>query len=268
MNLFHSIRRTAFAAGLALCFAVGPAAFAQMPAPPPKSAIVLAVEAALANPIRTPEERARDMPERRPAQTLEFMGLTPEMTVLELFPSGGWYTKILGSVLNDKGKLYIAPTNPAFLAKLKEWNLGKVEMLDMKMQLKPTTQFGVFQSETVEMPANSVDMVLTFRNFHNMDVATRTKLNKAVFAGLKAGGIYGIVDHTRRHMEPNSLENWRRADPVEVIKEALDAGFIFDGYSTLHYRPDDELKYDSQRKSIAGYSDRFTFRFKKPANAK
>jgi predicted methyltransferase len=51
---------------------------------------------------------------------------------------------------------------------------------------------------------------------------------------------------------------------VVVIKEALDAGFLFEAFSDLHYRPDDELKYDSQRPSIAGYSDRFTLKFRKP----
>ncbi len=265
MSSSSRIRRSCLGAALALMLVPSAPLFAQMPAPPPKSEIVLAVEAALTSPIRTPEERARDNPERKPAQTLEFMGLKPNMTVVELFPSGGWYTKILGTVLADKGKLLLSPSSPRLMTSLKEWKLEKVESLDMKMALKPTAQFGVFESETVEMPANSADMVLTFRNFHNMTPATRAKLNKAVFSGLKPGGVYGIVDHTRRHMEPTSPENWRRADPVEVIKEVLDAGFVFEAYSTLHYRPDDDLKFDTQRKSIAGYSDRFTFRFRKPA---
>jgi predicted methyltransferase len=52
---------------------------------------------------------------------------------------------------------------------------------------------------------------------------------------------------------------------VIIIKEALDAGFQFEAFSNLHYRPDDELRYDSQRPSIAGYSDRFTLKFRKPA---
>jgi predicted methyltransferase len=86
-----------------------------------------------------------------------------------------------------------------------------------------------------------------------------------VFDSLKPGGIYGVVDHTRRHNDPTTSENWRRIDPVLVIKEALDAGFVFEGYSNLHFRPDDELRYDSQRPSLAGYSDRFTLKFRKPA---
>jgi predicted methyltransferase len=108
-------------------------------------------------------------------------------------------------------------------------------------------------------------MVLTFRNVHNMTPNARAMLNKAVFEALRPGGVYGIVDHTRRHNEPTSPENWRRIDPVVVIKEALDAGFVFDAFSDLHYRVDDELRYDSQASSLAGYSDRFTLKFRKPA---
>ena len=49
-----------------------------------------------------------------------------------------------------------------------------------------------------------------------------------------------------------------------VIKEVQAAGFVFEDYATLHYRPDDTLQYDSQRESIKGFSDRYTLRFRKP----
>jgi predicted methyltransferase len=66
-------------------------------------------------------------------------------------------------------------------------------------------------------------------------------------------------------MEPLSGETWRRMDPVLVIREVQAAGFELVDYSDLHYRPDDELRFDSQRPSLAGYSDRFTLKFRKPA---
>ena len=65
------------------------------------------IEAAMKSDIRTPEEKARDG-ERKPRQTLEFFGLRDDMRVLELIPSGGWYTKILAPVLADKGELHVA----------------------------------------------------------------------------------------------------------------------------------------------------------------
>ncbi|MDH3305471.1 MAG: methyltransferase, partial [Gammaproteobacteria bacterium] len=76
--------------------------------------------------------------------------------------------------------------------------------------------------------------------------------------------LYGVVDHTARHMEPPNVENRRRIDPVLVIKELLDQGFEFVGYSDLHYRADDELEYEVGRRSVSGNTDRFTMLFRKP----
>ena len=241
---------------------------AQMGPAAPKSETALAIEKALASDIRTAEERARDARERKPVQTLEFFGLKPDMTVIELLPGAGWYTKILGQVLAEKGKLYVAIGADRLLPRLKEWKLDKVEAPAVKAELKGSGQFGVFQADAIEIQVKNADMVLTFRNYHNMTPETRARLNSAVLATLKPGGIYGIVDHTRRHNEPGTVENWRRIDPVLVIKEVEAAGFEFVDFSNLHYRPDDELKYDSQRETLSGYSDRITLKFRKPAAAK
>jgi predicted methyltransferase len=251
---------------LGACFALCAAqAGAQMGPPPPKSEVAKRIEAAMASDIRTPEERARDARERKPVQTLEFFGLQPNMRVLELFPAGGWYTKILAPVLADEGKLYIAIGADRLAPRLKEWKLDKVEVAPAKATPQPSGQFGVFKMDSVDLGVKDLDMILTFRNVHNLTADTRAQLNKAAFAALKPGGVYGIVDHTRRHNEPGTVENWRRIDPVVVIKEALDAGFVFEAFSDLHYRPDDELRFDTARPSIANYSDRFTLRFRKPA---
>jgi predicted methyltransferase len=262
------MKHPTFAATLALAAALlftATRADAQMPPPPPKSEMALAIEKALASDIRTPEERARDARERKPVQTLEFFGLKSDMTVVELLPAAGWYTKILGQVLAEKGKLYVAIGADRLAPRLKEWKLDKVAVAPAKAELKPSGQFGVFQADAIDLGVKNTDMVLTFRNYHNMTPATRATLNKAVFDALKPGGVYGIVDHTRRHMDPGSSETWRRIDPVLVIKEVQAAGFVFEDFADLHYRPDDTLQYDSQRPSLGGYSDRFTLRFRKPA---
>jgi predicted methyltransferase len=239
---------------------------AQVPPAAPKSAVAQLIEKALASDIRTAEERARDERERKPVQTLEFFGLQPDMTVLELFPGAGWYTKVLGPVLADKGRLYVALGTTRLAPQLKEWKLDKVEIVAAKTDFKPASgRYGIGTSPVIEIPVKDVDMVLTFRNYHNLDAPARALLNRAAFKALRPGGIYGIVDHTRRHNEPDNTENWRRVDPVVVIKEVEAAGFEFVDFSDLHYRPDDELRYDSQRESIKGYSDRFTLKFRKTA---
>lgn len=263
----NSVKKSsAFVAALTVLLGTN-LAMAQAPATAaaPKSELAVLIERAMASDIRTTEEKARDSRERRPLQTLEFFGLQPNMTVVELFPSGGWYTKILAPVLAEKGKLYVTIGQARLMPRLAEWKLDKVVAVDSKVDLKPSPQPGIFQSDVVEIPVTNADMVLTFRNYHNMTPETRAKLNKAVFTALKPGGVYGIKDHTRRHMEPYNSETWRRIDPVLVIKEVQAAGFVFEDFSALHYRSDDELRYDSQRESLKGYSDRFTLRFRKPS---
>lgn len=254
------------AGALLMAFGLVAGASAQMGPPAPKSEIAQRIEKALAADIRTEAERARDARERKPVQTLEFFGLQPQMTVVELMPGAGWYTKILGHVLDEQGKFYVTVGASRIAPRLKEWGFKNAEFVDDKSSMRGVPGTSQFMMESLELPVKNVDMVLTFRNLHNMDAPTRAKVNKAVFDALKPGGVFGVVDHTRRHNEPVSKENWRRIDPVVVIKEALDAGFEFEAFSDLHYRPDDELRYDTQRPSIAGYSDRFTFKFRKPAN--
>ncbi len=261
-----NLRRTLAASASTLLLLACAPLTAQMSPPPPKSEVAQAIEKALAGDIRTAEERVRDARERKPVQTLEFFGLQPDMTVIEMFPGAGWYTKVLAPVLADKGKLVVALGTTRLVPQLKTWKLDKVQVADVKTDFKPAPgQYGVFTSGAIDIPVKDADMVLTFRNYHNMDAAARAHLNRAVLATLRPGGIYGIVDHTRRHNEPGTTENWRRVDPVLVIKEVEAAGFEFVDFSDLHYRPDDELRYDSQRESIGGYSDRFTLKFRKPA---
>ena len=121
-----------------------------------------------------------------------------------------------------------------------------------------------YQVDECDFGLTNLDMVLTVRNLHSYDAAGREIINRAVFEALKSGGHYGVIDHTARHMEPANSENRRRMDPVGVVKEMLDVGFEFVGYSDLHYRADDELEYEVGRRSVSGNTDRFTFLFRKP----
>jgi len=88
-------------------------------------------------------------------------------------------------------------------------------------------------------------------------------MNEAAHKALKKGGVYAVVDHTRRHMQADNSENGRRLDPVVAIKEIQAAGFEFVDFSDLHYRPDDELRYEVGRKTVTGNTDRWTLKFKK-----
>lgn len=213
---------------------------------------------------RTAEEKARDI-NRKPVETLSFFGLEENMRVLELLPGLGWYTKILAPSLNDEGQLFIAVGTERLAPQLNTLGLKDVVVTGQVDNFHKTDLPGsIFSFDSVDLGVSNLDMVLTFRNAHNLTDEARLKLNQAVFKALKPGGIYGIVDHTRRHMQPLKAENWRRVDPVQIIKEVEAAGFDFVDYSDLHSRPEDDLQGDTKQDSLPNESDRFTLKFRKP----
>ena len=202
---------------------------------------------------------------RKPLQTLNFLGLKDNMRVLELIPGGGWYTRLLAPVLSENGKLYVAiGTNYIENNLIGNPGFENVEILEVNENRRRASGRPFYEMDEFEFDVKDIDLVLTFRNLHNFDKKVRDSLNTQVFKSLKSGGHYGVVDHTRRHMERLSNENRRRIDPVVVIKELLDIGFEFVDYSDLHFRADDELIYEVGRRSVSGNTDRFTMLFRKP----
>jgi predicted methyltransferase len=222
------------------------------------------ITAALESSVRTEADVARDW-DRSPLETLTFFGLQDDMRVLELLPGGGWYTKILAPVLRENGELYVAIGTGNVsqnLVSLPEFD--HVNVVDIGVSMERTGPFNTNFIPPFDFGLSDIDMALTFRNMHNFTPEGRANVNAAVFKALKSGGLYGVVDHSRRHMEPMTNENRRRADAVQIIREAVAAGFEFVDYSDVHYRPDDELRYEVGRKTVTGNTDRFTLLFRKP----
>ena len=222
------------------------------------------VEAALTAEARPQADRDRDR-NRRPLQTLKFFGLKDDMRVLELLPGGGWYTRVLAPVLSENGKLYVAlGTGRVSRTVLTEPGFENVEVLATNENTRRPEGSRHYTMDEFDFGVRDLDMVLTFRNVHNFGAEGRALMHRESFEALKKGGIYGVVDHTRRHMEPDNPENGRRIDPILVIKEVQAAGFEFVEYSDVHYRADDELEYEVGRRSVSGNTDRFTLLFRKP----
>ncbi|MCZ6887722.1 MAG: methyltransferase [Gammaproteobacteria bacterium] len=227
-------------------------------------AVKVKLEAAMQADVRTERDVARDR-NRKPIATLEFFGLRDDMRVIELMPGGGWYTKLLAPVLAEDGELYLAISAERVgdrLAGKPGFESLKVTARDASLDRPDGARF--YDLTLSSLGVEDADMVFTFRNYHNFSVAGRGRMNEAVFEALKPGGIYAVVDHTRRHMESASTENGRRVDPVMAIKEIESAGFEFVDYATLHFRADDELRYEVGRRTVTGNTDRWTLKFRKP----
>lgn len=230
------------------------------------SAVEAKLKAAMEADIRTQAEVDRDR-NRKPVETLEFFGLRDDMKIVELLPGGGWYTKLLAPVVAENGEFYVALGS----GRVKERVLSQPGFEHAQVVAEDANIYRPEGSRTyaIEMDGLGVedaDMVLTFRNYHNFAAEGRMAMNRAAYDALKPGGIYAVVDHTRRHMESDNDENRRRMDPVLAIKEIQSAGFELVDYSTLHFRPDDELRFEVGRKTVTGNTDRWTLKFRKPAN--
>jgi predicted methyltransferase len=221
---------------------------------------------------RSDANKARDQ-YRHPVETLEFFGLKPNMTVVELTPGGGWYTDILAPVLRDRGQLIAATGNLSgdFTKRLagNPEVFGKVKLL----QFAPP--------EHVKMGADgTADMVLSFRNLHdwlNDSAAELDSVFHAAFDVLKPGGIFGIEEHRARpYMDAaQSSKNLHRLPEGYVIALGLKNGFVLAGVAEINANPKDDESVNVHRllpdlaggneslKPI-GESDRMTLKFVKP----
>ena len=214
--------------------------------------------------IRTAEDRARD-PNRQPWDTLEFFRMREDMRVIEILPAGGWYTKILAPLLRENGKLYVVHP-PGFYADAFAEVAALPGMEEVEQIGWGATggggggPFGPSGRWDVE----PVDLIVTFRNYHNFLPADRMTVNESAFDALKPGGYYGIVDHTRRHMEPGTQANGRRVDPVLVIKEVQESGFEFVDFSDSLRRPNDALLLEVGNPEVSDRADGFTLLFRRP----
>ena len=249
-----------------------------------------AIDSALAGSHRSDANKARDR-YRHPKETLAFFGLRPEMTVVEIWPGGGWYTEVLAPVLRERGKLYVAQygSKPPFPYQQREMDTLAAKMRanpDLYRAVMPTA-LNFFTNELMIAPAGSADLVLTFRNVHNWVQEGYGPPNaaelafKAMFTALKPGGMLGVVDH--RWPDPATEDARAKSGYISeqrVIALAEAAGFELAGRSDVNRNPLDTHDYpegvwtlppdlalgerDRDKYLAIGESDRFTLKFVKP----
>jgi predicted methyltransferase len=240
-------------------------------------------DAAMSGDHRSESNVARDE-YRHPRETLEFFGLSAEMTVLEVSPGGGWYTEVLAPLLKDHGKLVAGHGAPNGSAYGRRSLGGYLQKLGRANDVYSAVDVRVMQppSMPVDVEDGSVDMALVFRNVHSWLRAGTAEASLAdVFRALKSGGTLGIVQH--RGNDGIDLEKMKRTAYVtesKVIEMAQAAGFVLDGKSEINANAKDTKDYaggvwtlppsfgagdeDRAKYAAIGESDRMTLRFKKP----
>jgi len=241
-----------------------------------------ALQAAIANPKRSSAFVQRDAV-RHPQEELEFFGLRPDMTVVEVSPGGGYWTEILAPYLKATGTYYVAVPPPK---DAEAPNPGK-DTFRRKLAADPDVYGKISLTELgldhyTVAPAGTVDLIVTFRNLHNwMGAGYAPAVLEAFFRALKPGGILGMEDHRGRNdlpQDPKAEDGYVRQDyTIELAKKA---GFEFVGASEINANPRDTkdwpkgvwtlpptlaMKDKDREKYIAiGEADNYVLKFRKP----
>lgn len=241
----------------------------------------------LAGNWRSEKNKARDQ-YRHPKQTLEFFGVNDHQALIEIYPGGGWYAEILAPLLKEHGH-YIAallkPKDKTGEAADDERGIrGKIKADPEHFGAAAVVEFD--SKAPVLGKPGSADVVLTFRNVHNMtDEGSAPAMFKGFFDVLKPGGTLGVVDHrAAAGADPAKLKQTGYLPEDYVIKLATDAGFKLAAKSEINANPKDTKDYpkgvwtlpptltlkdkDREKYLAIGESDRMTLKFVKPETDK
>lgn len=228
-----------------------------------KNVYALAVD----NPARPDADRERDA-NRKPAKVLEFVGITPGMTVLDLFSGGGYYSELIAAVVGTDGHVdahsnaaYLNFVGDEFKDRHANERLGNVTVL-------------MAENNELELDAGRYDAVflaLTFHDFY-LDSADGwpaidvPALLAELYDGLKPGGVVGIIDHfAPRGSGKEAAGSLHRIAPGIVIAEMQKAGFELDAENDMLRNPDDDLSKSVFDPALRGNTDRYILRFRKPS---
>jgi predicted methyltransferase len=217
------------------------------------------VVAAVADPARPAADKELDG-DRKPADMLAFAGVTPGMRIAELIPGGGYMTRLFSKAIGPTGRLYALAGAPA---------AGRPPVLQAIVADAanyPNVQVITTDFVTVTTP-ELVDLVWTSQNYHDMHNPGRNldlvAANRAIFAILKPGGTYIVLDHSSAAGVPFNAQ-LHRIDKEMVRREVLAAGFEFVSESTVLANPADPRTATVFDPSIRHKTDQFILKFRRP----
>ena len=254
------------ACATSLILASGVAAQTPLPVPTPQPVHVMPsgidYAAVLASPIRSDEDRTRDMA-RKTLETLEFTGVRPGWKVADMIIGGGYFTRAFSAAVGPEGR--VTAWQPAeFIA----FQASYGEVLTAVDQL---ANVDAIRSPVgaPEFPSG-LDMIFTAQNYHDLhlrpfEADTAARVNAAAFAALKPGGWYVIIDHYAVDGSDLSVANdLHRIDSETVVREVEAAGFVVADIAALLWNDEDPRTANVFDASIRGRTSQFTIRFRKP----
>jgi predicted methyltransferase len=220
------------------------------------------IAAAAKDPVRA--EQAKVDATRHGPEILAFAQVQPGAKVVDLIPGGGYWTGLFSAAVGLDGHVYAVW--PAEYVKVDGDEVKPYREMAAKYANVSILEQPAAQLTTPE----KVDLVFTAQNYHDypdkfMGPTDPAVLNKAVFAALKPGGIYLIVDHVAQAGSGvRDTDTLHRIDPATVKAQVTAAGFQFVGESPLLASPVDDHTKKVFDPSVQGHTDQFIYKFRKP----
>ncbi len=210
--------------------------------------------ALLADPIRTDRDRRMDEA-RRPVELLQFAQVRPGMQVLDVATGAGYTSQLLALAVAPNGKLWAQTPQPG-------------AALNERMAAHPQPNFIVTKrpfDDPIPPEAAPLDLVTLILNYHDISYlpVDRDAMNRRIFAALKPGGRYVIVDHSAlAGTGITAGKTLHRIEEAFVVAEVKRAGFALDGEGAFMRNAGDTREGSSNNATPP--SDKFALRFVKP----
>ena len=222
--------------------------------------------AAVADPSRPSTDTERDV-NRNPVETLAAAGVKPGDIVADYAAGQGYFTRLFANVVGSHGHVYSVIPSELFAypnivkgtADIESWSVKHPNVTVSFASALPAVKF-----------PEKLDLFWISQNYHDlhddfMGPVDLVAFNKAVYAALKPGGLYVILDHAAAPGSPaNVTDTLHRIEPSVVRREVEAVGFVFDGESNILANPSDPHTAGVFNKSIQGHTDQFILRFRRP----
>jgi predicted methyltransferase len=218
---------------------------------------------ALASGSRPQADRERDA-DRKPAELMQFLGVKPGMTVVDVIAGGGYMTEVLSTAVGPNGKVY-SQNPPVIYTLMSGAYVKQVDARHAGNRLPNVVRVDADLPASDAVPAGSVDVAITALNFHdvyNRDAALATAFMKGVNAMLKPGGVFGVIDHVGVEGADNA--QLHRVPKQKAVEAAKAAGFVVEAESDLLAHPGDDHTKAVFDAGVRGKTDQFVLKLRKP----
>lgn len=231
------------------------------------------IDAALAHADRSEQDRGQDEA-RQPARLLGFLGLEQGDRVFDFLTVGGYFSELMARAVGDEG--FVMAHNPP----------GLIERFSLREGVNargygtriPNGVSYEHDVDAIRFEPASIDFALFNMVFHDlwfvpgegagMLSADPVDFLARLYAGMKPGGIVGIVDHVGLSGSEPAAETARahRIDPAIIRSMMIEAGFVLDGEADFLRNPEDDHQMNVFNPEIRGQTDRIVYRFRKPGD--